>query len=303
MKRHLLSSALAVLALWASGQDNLAQGLSPYLKAVGALGDGNIELGPQYIFGDLAEGSQTTSKLALRMRLTDKDNNLLQVDRNTTDWALVGETSFLVDKTGEGGACRQTGWSLQYELGSTAFTYFPNAVKALEKSESKTSFALELKWFHWRTKCEEGALQWNPQFRVRFSHGYKAADEEGVVRPIDTAQAYTTVENMIIEAPGETTLLEPAIACNIYGGAGSFSFTPAAYYSAAWGADEDFTDRVENTRFEFWTFFYPDDKDKANSRFGAAPFLAVPMQGNAEMKSTFGAMFTIQFKTSFLKFF
>lgn len=302
-KRLLLCSAICATSMASFGQDALTHGFSPYLKAVGAIGDGNIEVGPQYTFGELAEGTQTTTKLALRMKLTDKDNNLLQVDRNTTDWSLVGETTRLWDKTAETGPCTQGGWSLQYELGQTSFTYYPKAVEADETTESKTSFAVELKWFHWRTQCGQGKWQWNPQFRIRYSVGFEAADEVGVVRPIDSAATYTLVENMIIDAPVGATALEPAIACNLYPGKGSFSFTPAAYYSAKWAEDEDFSKRVEQTRFEFWTFFYPNDKEQTNSRFGVAPFLAVPMKGNTDMESQFGALFTIQFKTSFLKFF
>lgn len=275
---------------------------NPYVKTVGTVNEGLMELGIWGLAKEGENGGRAYGNTALRFPLTDKKANVVQIDRNTTDWSWI----FEVGKRGALG-CEDWAFYLQYELGAKEFTYYPTALKQDERKERHTSTALELKLEKWNDcGCDTGRIAFSPQLRVRFDDQYESSEEMGVVRPPDTTASFAVVENYILNPPSRSNSFQPALALNLYCDNRAFSFASVFYYSRARVFKEPSNEIKEFSRLELWTYYYPpatNQMSSAQSRIGVAPFLLLPMLGYADKTSLYGGLFTIQFNVTKRKFF
>jgi len=274
--------------------------VNPYLNGITSIEEGLIEAGPEFHINEFS------LKPYMRLALTDKENNVLQIDRSTSKWTGVLEINYTKDCTKDIGAIRRWTIGAQGEYGSEKFKYYPTGKKAEEDTEKKTSYSVEIKsiWFRHKGVSGDSNWQWSPQIRLRYTKEWESADEIGVVNPTNN-NGITTVTDLVIEPPSVTPSFSPAIALNFYTGKGNFSYTPTIYYDSK-GEDNSSNpfQNVQRIRFEAWIFYYPVIHDTPNVKIGISPFLSLRTKGSDDFnKIEIGGQVTVKFKTTFLKFF
>lgn len=284
------------------------QEITPYLNTLTNITNGQIELGPNISDGDFS------FRAFIRLPLTDKENNILQLDRHTTGWTGVmgidNITYFggVEDDDGNMKGMGSTAYSIQLEYGSTEFTYYPTGKKAEGITSYRPNFAAEVKYNRYYTPGGTHKPQVSGIARLRYSQDWTHGDEVGVMSG-SNANGVNYTTNMILDEPSRMSTLSVAGGLQYYSGNNrSISFTTAGYY--------DFRGKSGNTnpfssshrlRIEIWTFYYPlikSDKPQSNMKIGIAPFISIRTKGTDAMNPVeYGALISIKFGKSFKQFF
>ncbi|TCC93427.1 hypothetical protein EZ428_01250 [Pedobacter frigiditerrae] len=303
MKQKLLYSLLILFPFIGFAQDAKFK-ILPFINGITSIKEGQIEAGPELNWEKVEKGNTFIIRPSIRMPLTSKSDNILQIDRFSSTWRGILSVQYTKDNTEENGGISRHSVNGQFEYGSAVFKYYPTGIKSNEQKIGETSYAFELKYIGFFTKGKTEAKQFSPQFRLRYSYDWKAANEVGVVNPINSNGVITT-SNFVVEAPSVKPTFSPAFSLQIYPGKGSFSYSPTIYY--------DFTgkkrtnnpfDNLNRLRLESWVFFYPLVKDNPNVKIGISPFLSVRTAGTDDFnKVEYGGMITVKFGTTFLQFF
>lgn len=278
--------------------------LFPFINGTTSIKDGQIEAGPELNWEKVEKGKTFLLRPILRMPLTTKSNNVLQLDRFSSTWRGILAIQYSKDNTKETGSIAIHSIGAQFEYGSSQFKYYPTGTKNNELKDNKSSYAFELKYIGFFTKGNGAAKQFSPQFRLRYSYDWKAGMEVGVVNPPNINGVVTT-SNLTIDAPNVKPTLSPAFSLQIYSGKGSYSYSPTIYY--------DFTGKngsnkpinhLQRLRLESWVFFYPLVRDNPNVKIGITPFMSIRTSGKDDFnKIEYGGMLTVKFGTTFLQFF
>ncbi|KAA6440044.1 hypothetical protein FEM33_05415 [Dyadobacter flavalbus] len=277
--------------------------LLPYINGTTSIKNGLIEAGPELNWQKPEKGKTFMLRPSIRLPLTDEAQNLLQIDRFTSEWRAIMAVQFTKDNTQESGSISRHSFGGQIEYGYTGFKYYPLGNTESQQKSGKTSYDLELKYVGFFSAGSSGAAQLSPQFRLRYAHDWTAAGETGVVNPANS-NGVVTVSDMIIDPPGVASLFSPAFSLQIYPGKGSFSYSPAVYYDFTGKNDSDNPfGNLNRLRLESWVFFYPLLSDNSNVKIGVTPFLSVRTKGADQFNSVeYGGMVTIKFGTTFLQF-
>ncbi|MDJ1483593.1 hypothetical protein QNI16_24050 [Cytophagaceae bacterium YF14B1] len=303
MKQKLLYSIILFLPTIGFSQDIKFE-VMPFMNAATSIKDGQIEAGPEFNWENAKKGKLFVIRPTVRMPLTTKSDNVLQLDRFSSTWRGILTIQYTKDNTSETGSIRRHSISGQFEYGSSQFKYYPTGTKANELKNTNTSYGFELKYIGFFTKGESAAKQFSPQFRLRYSYDWKAANEVGVVNPPNSNGVISTT-NIIIDAPSVKPIFSPAFSLQIYPGKNSFSYSPTIYYdfTGKKGTNNPFGN-VNRLRIESWVFFYPLVKDNPNVKIGISPFLSIRTIGTDDFnKVEYGGMITVKFGTTFLQFF
>jgi len=277
--------------------------LLPYINGTTSIKNGLIEAGPELNWQKAEKGKTFMLRPTIRLPLTDEAQNLLQIDRFTSEWRAIMAVQFTKDNTQESGNISRHSFGGQIEYGYTDFKYYPLGNADSQQKSGKTSYDLELKYVGFFSSGSSGATQLSPQFRLRYAHDWAAAGETGIVNP-PNSNGIVTVSDMIIDPPGVTSLFSPAFSLQIYPGKGSFSYSPAVYYDFTGKNDSDNPfGNLNRLRLESWVFFYPLLSDNSNVKIGITPFLSIRTKGADDFnKVEYGGMVTIKFGTTFLQF-
>lgn len=314
MKLKLLYSLLMLFPFIGFAQEVKFE-ILPYLNGTTSIKDGIIEAGPEFNWNKIdsvdiggskiaRKGDVFTLRPTLRLPLTSKTDNVLQLDRFSSTWKAVLALQYTKDNTEENGKISRHSFSGQFEYGSADFKYYPTGSKLNEQKTCESSYAFEVKYIGFFTKGKTEAKQFSPQFRLRYSYDWKAANEVGVVNPVNSNGVVTT-SNLIIDAPSVKPTFSPAFSLQIYSGKGSFSYSPTVYYdfTGKKGTNIPF-DNLNRLRLENWVFFYPLVKDNPNVKIGVSPFMSIRTAGMDDFnKIEYGGMITVKFGTTFLQFF
>ncbi len=303
MKQKLFCSILLLSPLLALAQVATFS-LAPYIDGITTIKDGQIEAGPELKWQNTAKGKAFSIRPSVRMPLTDKDNNVIQIDRFSSAWRGILSIQGLWGNTGTAGSITRHAINGQFEYGSEKFKYYPTGNKNTVEKENGNSYAFEIKYIAFFMKGNAGAKQFSPQFRLRYSYNWKAADKVGVVNP-SNANGVITTTDMVIGAPGAKPAFSPAFSLQFYPGRGDFSFSPTLYYDFIGknGNKKPFGN-LNRLRLESWIFFYPAINQSPNVKLGVTPFLSVRTKGADDFnKIEYGAMVTLKVGTSFLQFF
>jgi hypothetical protein len=316
MKLKLLYSAIAVIALHLSALSQTANfKIAPFATANTSIKDGQLEAGPEFIFTktdsvDIGgskiarEGNSFMIRPTFRLPLTNKTDNVVQIDRFTNTWRGILALQYTIDNTQATGSINRHSLTAQFEYGYAEYKYFPTGSKNEEKNNPENSLGGEFKYIGFWTQGKLRTKQISPQIRLRYSYDWKAGKEVGVVNP-PNSNGVTTTTNMIIDEPSVQPTFSPAFSFQFYPGKGSFSYAPAVYYDMTGkkGQSDPFNN-LNRLRLEFWTFYYPLIKDNANVKIGLSPFLSIRTQGTDDFnKIEYGGMITIRFNSTFLHFF
>lgn len=303
MKQKLLYSLIMLFPIIGFAQDAKFQ-ILPFINGITSVKDGQIEAGTELNWEKVDKGNVFTIRPTVRMPLTTKSDNIIQLDRFSSTWRGVLAFQYTKDNTNDSGKISRNSFSGQFEYGSADFKYYPTGNKSNEQKDGQSSYAFEVKYIGFFTKGKSAAKQFSPQFRLRYSYDWKAANEVGVVNPVNSNGVITT-SNLIIDAPSVKALFSPAFSLQIYSGKGSFSYSPTIYYdfTGKKGTNNPF-DNLNRIRLESWVFFYPVVKDNPNIKIGITPFLSLRTGGNDDFnKVEYGGMVTVKFGTTFLQFF
>lgn len=266
--------------------------------------DGQIEAGPEFNWEKVVNGNTFVLRPTVRMPLTNKSDNILQIDRFSPTWRGILAIQYVKDNTTENGKISRHGFEGQVEYGTSSYKYFPTAIKTDEQRNVESSYAFELKYIGFFSEGRSEEKQFSPQLRLRYSYDWKAADEAGVVNPPNSNRIVTTTD-FIIDPPSIKPTFSPAFSLQIYPGQGSFSYSPTMYYdfTGKKGNDNPFGD-LNRLRIETWIYFYPLIKDSPNVKIGASPFLSIRTAGTDTYNNVeYGGMITLKFGTTFLQFF
>lgn len=302
MKKKLFYSFLLLLPVFAFSQDAKLE-ILPFVDATTSIMDGQIEAGPVFIRENVAKGNTFIVKPYIRIPLTSKSENVLQIDRFSTSWRGVLSIQYTKDYTEESGNIARHSLDAQVEYGSSEYKYYPTGDERIPFKNSENSYGFELKYVGFFTKGASGAKQYSPQFRLRYSYDWSAADEVGVVNPPNSNGVVATAD-LIIDAPSVRPAFSPAFSLQIYPGKGSFSYSPTIYYDFVGnnGTNSPFGN-LNRLRLESWVFFYPLMKDNPNVKFGVSPFFSIRTAGNDHYKKVeYGGIISVKFGTSFLQF-
>lgn len=275
--------------------------INPYANLVTSITDGMLEVGPELSWKK--DGSAFTITPKLRVPLTDKKSNSLQIDRFTSTWRAVTSFQFSAINAAFGKPITAHYVTGQVEYGHSKFDYYPTGKSNAESSVSKDSYAIELKYVGYSTAGKAEATQNSPQFRLRYAHEWIAADAVGVVNP-PNANGVITTTDLIIYAPGLKPTFSPAFAWQFYSGKSKLSYTPALYYyfTGKSGQGNPF-DKLNRLRLETWVFYYPTLPKVSNLKIGISPFLSVRTKGiDAYNTCEYGAVISLKFGTTFLQF-
>jgi hypothetical protein len=242
-------------------------------------------------------------KFYTRLPLTDKKNNLAQIDRYSNTWKIVSEYNYIKDFTFETGAIKRLMITMQGEYGYSKYKYYPTAIESEELSEWNSSYSGEIK-FIWYKADNAKSSQFSPQFRIRYSYNWNSADEVGILNS-QNANGIFTVTNMVIDKPYAKSVLSPAFVLQYYPGVGAFSYGPTIYYDLQGKTNNNNPfNNLERLRLEFWVFYYPKVEGTPNFKIGVSPFLNVRTKGTDKLnKIEYGGIFTIKYNTNLLKFF
>lgn len=276
----------------------------PFINGTTSIKDGQIDAGPELNWEKVENGKTFVIRPTIRMPLTTKSDNVLQIDRFSSTWRGILAIQYTKDKTAVTGSISRHSIGGQFEYGSNEFKYYPTGTKTNELKNTESSYAFELKYIGFFTKGESEAIQFSPQFRLRYSYDWKAANEFGVVNPPNSNGVVATT-NLTIDAPGVKPTFSPAFSFQIYPGKGSFSYSPTVYYdfTGKKGTDNPFNN-LNRLRIESWVFFYPLVKDNPNVKIGVTPFLSIRTAGTDDFNTVeYGGIITIRFETTFLQFF
>jgi hypothetical protein len=276
----------------------------PFINGITSIKEGQIEAGPELNWEKVEKGNTFTLRPTVRMPLTSKNENVIQLDRFSTTWRGILVLQYTKDNTKENGKISRHSINSQFEYGSSIFKYYPSGIKSNEQKNSQASYSFELKYIGFFTKGKPEAKQFSPQFRLRYSYDWKASNEVGVVNPINSSGIVTTT-NLIIDAPSVKPIFSPAFSLQLYFGKGSFSYAPTIYYdfTGKKGTKDPFNG-LNRARLESWVFFYPLVKDNPNVKIGLTPFLSIRTNGSDDFnKFEYGGMLTVKFGTTFLQFF
>ena len=303
MKKKLLYSIILLLPTVGFAQDTKFKVLQ-FINGTTSIKDGQIEAGPELNWEKVEKGKTFVIRPTVRIPLTTKTDNVLQIDRFSSTWRGILAIQYTKDNTAETGSISRHSIGGQFEYSSSEFKYYPTGTKTNELKNTESSYALELKYIGFFTEGKSEAKQFSPQFRLRYSYDWKAANEIGVVNPPNSNGVVTTT-NLTIDAPSINPTFSPAFSLQIYPGKGCFSYSPTVYY--------DFTgkkgtnnpvDNLNRLRIESWLFFYPLVKDNPNVKIGVSPFLSIRTAGTDDFnKVEYGGMITVKFGTTFLQFF
>lgn len=296
MKRKLLYSSLLLFPFIGFTQEARFE-ILPYINGTTSIKDGMIEVGPEFNWDDVF-----TLRPSLRLPLTTKSDNVLQIDRFSSNWRGILAIQYTKDNTSDNGYIKRHSLVGQFEFGSSEFKYYPTGAKTGELKNRENSFALELKYIGLFTRGEEHARQFSPQFRLRYSYDWKSANEVGVVNPPNSNNVVSTT-NLIIDAPSVKPIFSPAFSLQYYPGKTSFSYSPTIYYdfTGKKGKNNPF-DNLSRLRVECWVFYYP--VMKGNVKIGITPFVNIRTAGTDDFNMfEYGGMLTVKFGTSFLQFF
>lgn len=276
----------------------------PFINGTTSIKDGQIEAGPEFNWEKVEKGNTFLLRPTVRMPLTTKSDNVLQLDRFSSTWRGILAIQYTKDKTAETGSIARHSIGAQFEYSSSEFKYYPTGLKTNELTNTESSYAFELKYIGFFTKGAIEAKQFSPQFRLRYSYDWKAANEVGVVNPPNSNGVISTT-NLTIDAPSVKPTFSPAFSLQIYSGKGSFSYSPTVYYdfTGKKGTNNPF-DNLNRLRLESWVFFYPLVKDNPNVKIGVSPFMSIRTAGTDDFnKIEYGGMITVKFGTTFLQFF
>jgi hypothetical protein len=299
MKQKLLYSILFWFPFFGFSQNANFQ-ISPFINGTTSIKDGLIEVGPEFNWG---QRNIFTLRPTFRIPLTNKTDNVLQIDRYSSTWRGILVVQYTKDNAPSVGEISRHSISGQFEYGFADYKYYPTGKKNNEKKTNKDSYALEIKYVGFFTKGASGAKQWSPQFRLRYSYDWKASNEVGVVNSPNSNGVVTTT-NMIIDGPGVMPTFSPAFSLQIYPGKFSVSYSPTLYYDFTGnkGTNNPFNN-LNRLRIECWVFFYPLIKDNPNVKIGFTPFISIRTAGSDDFnKVEYGGMITIKFGASFLQF-
>lgn len=301
MRLTLLCSFLLTTTLAFSQSANFE--ITPYINGTTSIEDGLIEIGPEFKWDNATEGKSYIARPYFRLPLTDKENNLLKIDRFTSTWRGILALSYTLDKTAETGPIVRHEFIGQVEVGTSQFKYYLTGDKEDESTLSETSYGVELKYVGYRTEGSTGASQWSPQFRVRYSYDWESSDKVGVVLPANSNGVVATTD-LVVEPPKVKPIFSPAFSLQIYPGTGNFSYSPSVYYDFTGEAGESNPfDGVQRLRMESWIFYYPTVEGTSNVKIGLSPFLSLRTGGSDDFnKVEYGGMITIRFGSTFLQF-
>ncbi|MPS73301.1 MAG: hypothetical protein E2590_09155 [Chryseobacterium sp.] len=314
--KSVYSILFGIISIYAFSQDQKASfKVTPFVLTTASIKDGQLEIGAEliqlkeetfYIEGIPNKRPTEGLKIkpSIRLPLTDKNNNIVQIDRNSDTWRGILQLQYTFDNTKESGAIKRHSLAGQFEYGSSGYKYYPTGTKTEEKKDIQNSFGGEIKYVGFFSEGKEGSRQISPQFRIRYSYDWKSAKETGVLNTPNTS-GLTTVTNMIIDPPSVRPTVSPAFAFQYYSGKSDFSYAPAIYYDMTGekGKHNPFGN-LSRLRFEFWTFYYPVINKVPNLKLGASPFLSIRTQGTDDLnKIEYGALVTIRFSSGMLSFF
>jgi hypothetical protein len=304
MKFRLLFSTIltAAACYYAHGQDIE---ITPYLNATTSIEEGQIEFGPEI------ECNRFSARLTARMPLTDKDKNILQVDRYTSTGRGILLLQWKFEDVPESSPVQVHAISVQFETARTKYEYYPTGDKDVEKHQTRNSYALEGKYQHYWMQGIPNGKQALLLGRVRYSSDWKAADEVGVVstRP----DGLSTTSSMVVDAPTQKPVLSPAVALAYYPGSDNLLFyVPAIYYDfVGTGKRDDDTygslsplGKYQRLRLEAWVFYAPIVLGSTGLKIGIAPFWSVRTTGSDNLrKNETGMMLTVKIGSTFQQFF
>jgi hypothetical protein len=276
----------------------------PYLDGTASINDGLLEVGAVFNWEKIKNGKTFSLRPTIRIPLTNKSDNMLQIDRFSSSISGIASIQYTIDNTEESGSISRNSINGQIEYGYSDYKYYPYGNYGEDKKESHSSYACEIKYIGFFTEGAAIAQQFSPQFRLRYSYNWKASGEVGVVNPPDNNGVITTTD-MIIGKPWVKAVFSPAFSLQFYPGEGKFSYSPTLYYdfNGKNGTKNPFKN-VQRVRVECWMFFYPVFKDNPNVKFGISPFVSVRTSGLDDYnKIEYGGIITIKFGTTFLQFF
>lgn len=303
MKRKLLYSILLLMPEMVFAQEAKMEVL-PFMNCTTTIKDGQIEAGPELMWNKVEESRTFVLRPTLRMPLTNKSDNVLQIDRFSSTWRGIVAIQYSKDNTGEDGNISIHSFGGQIEYGSNDYEYYPLGTRDNEVTQTESSYAFELKYIGFFTKGKSEAMQLSPQFRVRYSYDWKESNEVGVVNPPNNDGVVVTTD-MTIDAPTVKPTFSTAFSLQIYPGKNPFSYSPTIYYDfiGKKGTNNPF-DNLNKIRIESWVFFYPLINNNPNVKIGLTPFLSIRTAGTEALnKVEYGGMISVKFGTSFLQFF
>jgi hypothetical protein len=303
MKHLLLFSLLIFLSFEGYAQTTNFE-ILPYINGTTSIKDGLLEIGPEFNWENIANGVTFTMKPTIKIPLTNKTDNVLQIDRFTSTARGILLIQYTKDDTKESGDIIRNSINGLFEFGYSDFKYYPTGNKKESKEEGEASYAFEIKYISFFSKGNVGAVQTSWQFRLRYSYDWKASNEVGVVNPVNSAGIITTT-NMVIDGPAVRAAFSPAVSLQIYPGEGNFSYSPTIYYdfSGKEGVNNPFNN-VNRLRLESWVFFYPVIKDNPNVKIGITPFVSIRTAGSDNFnKIEYGGMVMVKVGTTLLQFF
>ncbi|SKC16702.1 hypothetical protein [Dyadobacter psychrophilus] len=277
--------------------------LAPYVNATTSIKEGLIEAGPEMSWDKVEKGKSFMLRPVIRLPLTNKSENVLQIDRFTSTWKSVLSAQFTRDKTQAVGRISRHSLTGQVEYGYANYKYYPGGNSNVEISNGENSYAFEIKYAGFFSKGESGAKQFSPQFRLRYAYDWKAAAEASVLNAPNPG-GFLTITNIVVEAPSARPVFSPAFSLQIYPGKGNFSYAPTIYYDFTGNkGDNGPFGNLNRLRLESWIFFYPAVKDSPNVKIGISPFLSLRTKGaDSFNKAEYGGMITLKFGTTFLQF-
>ncbi len=302
MRLKLFYSLFILLPITGFAQ-NATFEILPYLNGTTSIKEGQLEIGPELKWDNIANGKSFLLRPIFRMPLTNKNENVLQIDRFSSTWRSILSVQYTKDNTKADSSIKRNSFNLQVEYGQTNFKYYPTGNKSNEIKSGQSSYAFEIKYVGFFTKGKAYAKQFSPQFRLRYSYDWKAANEVGVLNAPNSNGVITT-SNLIIDKPTVSPTFSPAFSLQIYTGKNNFSYSPTIYYDLTGkGGQNNPFNNMARLRLESWVFFYPLIKDNSNVKIGLSPFLSIRTKGTDKFNAIeYGGQLTIKFGTTFLQF-
>jgi hypothetical protein len=308
MKQKLFYSIILLLPTFGFAQDGKFK-ILPFINVATSVKDGQLEAGPEFNLKKTAAGREFVIRPTFRMPLTSKSENVLQIDRFSSDFRGILAIQGLKDKTKESGNIKRLTTTGQIEYGSSVFKFYPTGTKANELKIKESSYAFELKHIRSSTKGMNGGKQSSLQFRLRYSYDWKAANEVGVVN-LPNINGVIATTNLVIDPPSVKPTFSPAFSWQIYPGKGNFSYSPTVYYDFTGKRGEDnLFDNLNRVRIESWVFYYPIIPDNpnvkiTNIKIGITPFFSIRTTGTDDFNTfEYGVVIRIKFDTTFFQFF
>lgn len=287
----------------------------PFVNGITSIKDGLIEAGPELNWYKLElvdiggvkiprKSNHITIKPLLRLPLTNKSENIVQIDRFSSTWKGILALQYTIDNSKSGSQISRHSFGVQFEYGYVDFKYYPSGRKTEENISHNSSYAFEFKYIGFFTRAKVNAYQLSPQFRLRYTYDWIASSEVGVINPPNSNGVITT-SNLVVDPPSIRPIFSPAFSLQVYsGGKRSFSHSPTIYYDfIGKNGKENPFGNLNRFRLESWIFFYPLINDNPNVKIGISPFISIRTAGtDAFNKFEYGGMFTVKFGTSFLQF-